>query len=222
MNQARLQPGERAEVWFDLDGTLVDSAPGVLWSLCEAFRVVGVSLQRVTARDVVGPMLEELLDRLAPSADHQLRDRLATAFRMSYDSCGYLQSQPFNGVDFVLRQFAKSGHRLRIITNKRQSAAERIVRHVGWMDLFAGVHGRPETGGCGQDLSKPHRAMEIVSEKGVRPRIVVGDGADDLQVACVTSATFVLACWGYGCEEVRMRNPDVQCCVSPASLAAFL
>ena len=214
--------GQSSEVWFDLDGTLIDSAEGILWSLSCAFRESGISLPRDISRDIIGPSLREVVARLTPSSDLQNRERIATAFRESYDSCGYRKCRPFPGIDPLLRMLVKSGFCLRILTNKRQSALERIVGHLNWADLFVGVHGQAETGNAQEAHAKAVRALSIVSESGVMPFVVVGDGVDDLHVASATSAVFVLACWGYGCSEVLAANPGVRRCESSEKLATLL
>ena len=71
---------------FDLDGTLIDSAPAILASFREAFAGTSVTPVRSIDESVIGPPLTETLQLLSGSDDSALIGRLADAFKASYDS----------------------------------------------------------------------------------------------------------------------------------------
>ena len=78
-----------SHILFDLDGTLIDSAPAILASFQAAFAASGVTPVRPISNDIIGPPLTETLQLLAGSTDATLIARLSEAFKASYDSSGY-------------------------------------------------------------------------------------------------------------------------------------
>ena len=78
-----------SHILFDLDGTLIDSAPAILASFQAAFAASGVTPVRPISNDIIGPPLTETLQLLAGNTDATLIARLSEAFKASYDSSGY-------------------------------------------------------------------------------------------------------------------------------------
>ena len=125
---------------FDLDGTLVDSAAGILGALARAFAACGLEPMVPLTHGVIGPPLREMLLELAESTDSHLLDCLAAAFKTHYDSAGYLETQPFPGVQAMLATLARAGFRLHIATNKRALPTRRILACLGWTAFFDRVY----------------------------------------------------------------------------------
>ena len=73
---------------FDLDGTLIDSAPAILASFRAAFVHTGIAPAVAIDESVIGPPLTETLQLLSGSDDPALIGRLAEAFKASYDGAG--------------------------------------------------------------------------------------------------------------------------------------
>ena len=96
-------------ILFDLDGTLVDSAPSILASLGSAFADCGLQPKAPLTSTLIGPPLRETLARLCGEAgDGATLDRLTAAFKHHYDSAGYRETQPFAGIEAMLRTLAKA------------------------------------------------------------------------------------------------------------------
>jgi phosphoglycolate phosphatase len=212
----------KAEVWFDFDGTLADSAPGVMQSLQEAFLQNGMEIPSLAANTVVGPPLAEVIGSLAPSASPETRERIVQAFRLSYDARGYASTAPFVGFPGVFHELIARGLKLRILTNKRQCPLERIVTRLGWEDFFVGLHGIEEGGPHGMHASKPDRAARLALSVRVAAVSIVGDGLDDLRAAERIGAQFILAGWGYGTTRVLAERPQVTVLQKPSELLAQL
>lgn len=212
----------KTEVWFDFDGTLADSGPGVMRSLREAFRRCGIEIPPFAGSAVVGPPLAEVIGSLAPSASSDTRKRIAEAFRVSYDSNGYEATTPFPGFPGVFLELVAQGLSLRILTNKRQCPLQRIVNRLGWADFFVGLHGIEEGASHGMQGGKPDRAASIASSIHGAVIYVVGDGLDDLHAAERIGARFFLAGWGYGTTRVLADRPGVDVLQQPTDLLVRL
>lgn len=220
--QTPLANHPKAEVWFDFDGTLADSAPGIMRSLHEAFQQNGMEIPSLVPTTVVGPPLADVIDSLAPSASLETRQRIVEAFRSSYDVRGYESTAPFVGFPEVLHALVGQGAQLRILTNKRQGPLERLVTRLGWADFFVGLHGIEEGRPHGPHTSKPDRAACLASSVGVAAVSIVGDGLDDLLAAERVGAAFFLAGWGYGTARVLAERPNVRVLQKPSDLLAQL
>src|SRR5215471_15854193 len=127
-------------VIFDLDGTLIDSAPAILASFQAAFRGAGVTPARSIDASVIGPPLRETLALISGSQDPDLLTELSARFASIYDTTGLLATEAYVGVDAVLRELAGIGLDLSIATNKRIYPTRKILDHLGWSRLFRHVY----------------------------------------------------------------------------------
>jgi phosphoglycolate phosphatase len=178
-------------VLLDLDGTLVDSAPGILGSLAAAFAELGIPLpDGGLPRTLLGPPLYVSLPPLVGDTAPTL---LAT-YRRIYGDVGLRESPPFDGIDALLRELTDADVRLAVATSKAQVYAEQIVAHRGWTDLFATV--------CGDTLdgARPTKA-DVVGEtlRRLDPStepIMVGDRLHDVAGARAHGLGCLGAGWG--------------------------
>lgn len=209
-------------VWFDLDGTLIDSAPAILDSFELAFRSVGVKPVRPIVTDVIGPPLRATLELLAGSLDKKLIDSLSLAFMKSYDSIGYQQTQVFEGVHELLQEVRDYGLELAVATNKRIHPTRLILEYLGWSSYFSKV--------VSLDSFAPHlesknimlRRLLVDSAVDLRSVIYVGDRLEDGVAASCNGLAFVAATWGYGAILQDELRPEWFLVSSPAQLSEFL
>ena len=132
-------PDRPATVLLDLDGTLVDSASGILGSLQEAFVELDVPLPPGgLPHTLLGPPLYVSLPGLV---GEDVAPSVIAAYRRIYAERGLLESPPFAGVEALLGGLAEAGVRMAVATSKAEVYAERIVAHRGWTELFATVCG---------------------------------------------------------------------------------
>jgi Haloacid dehalogenase-like hydrolase len=123
-----------AAVLLDLDGTLVDSAEGILGSLRAAFAEVGVAEPAAgLGRDLLGPPMYATLPPLIGSA---AAEAVVVAYRRIYAETGWSLSMPYPGVDAMVRDLAE-GFAIAVATSKQEAAASMIV------SVHDGVRGHP-------------------------------------------------------------------------------
>jgi phosphoglycolate phosphatase len=201
-------------VIFDLDGTLVDSAPGILASFAGVFAAHGVAPNRPLTPTLIGPPLRETLASLCDGDDPALLDRLTAAFKAHYDTEGYRQTRPFDGVADMLAGLATAGLGLHIATNKRALPTGQILRHLGWDELFQRV--------CALDSftpALPHKTALLgrllaVAGLSAADGVYVGDRAEDRDAARANGLRFAWALWGFGDaagaddDGLRLAVPD--------------
>ena len=208
-----------AHVLFDLDGTLIDSAPAILASYRDAFAATGRQAVVPIDASIVGPPLLETLQMLAGTSDARVIAPLAEGFKASYDSTGYRQTAAYEGVTEMLQQLADAGCTLSIATNKRLLPTRLILAHLGWADHFAAVYAL--------DLFEPRfpdkAAMiaRLMQDQAIarNAAVYIGDRSEDGESADANGLPFIAATWGYGSLSPAEMAPHWHAVASPAALA---
>lgn len=185
-------------VIFDLDGTLIDSAPSILASMKAAFDTVGHPPCRAFEPQLIGPPLRETLATLAGTENPALLDALSAAFMAHYDHVGYRAAEPYAGASELLEALCGQGFRLWIATNKRSHPTRLILEHLGWQHHFTGVVS-PDTF-TPATRSKTEMLGQILARHPLDQRrtLYVGDRQEDLAAAQAHGIQFAYASWGYG------------------------
>ena len=207
-------------VLFDLDGTLSDSAPGILNALRHAFVSNGLDpLPPDVERAILGPPFYESLPPLI--GDVPLGDVIA-AYRSAYGAGGMFETALYDGVRELLESLVAAGVTCAVATSKPEPYAVPIVEYLGLADLVETV------GGDELDGSLPTKALVIdkVLERLGRPDpgdvVMVGDRSHDVAGARAHRIAAVGAAWGYGLPgELEAAGPSF-IAASPDDVAAAL
>jgi len=185
-------------ILFDLDGTLIDSAPAILASFREAFAQTGIAPVRSIDESIIGPPLLETLQLLSGSQDAALTGRLADAFKASYDTEGYKATAAYAGVGALLASLAGAGLTLSIATNKRIHPTRLILEHLGWHTHFAHVYAldlfAPRLPDKAAMIGRLLADQAIPTDKA----IYIGDRSEDGESADANGLPFIAVTWGYG------------------------
>ena len=209
-------------ILFDLDGTLIDSAPAILASFREAFAQTGVVPVRVIDDSIIGPPLKETLQLLAGSQEAGLIGQLEAAFKASYDSEGYKATAAYAGVGDLLAALAGAGLTLSIATNKRIHPTRLILQHLGWLDHFAHIYAldlfTPRLPNKAAMIARLLADQQIPQDQA----IYIGDRSEDGESADANGLPFIAVTWGYGSLTAAEMRPDWRAAAQPAALAALL
>lgn len=206
-----MKTASRWPFYFDLDGTLIDSADGISTSINFAIEAAGCTSQISDWRPFIGPPLDRMLRQSVPELSDSEVSEIIAAFRKHYDTKGLFETVLFPGVMETLSSLADQGHPIFIATNKPQFAAEAIVQHLQLSPLIRRIVGGDFKGTTGgpRKPSKADRVEILEAEQGLNGGFFVGDGADDFEAADRIGAKFFLATWGYGVAEVLERHCGV-------------
>lgn len=196
-------------VLLDLDGTLVDSEPGILSSCRAALAALGHDPEpSLDLSGIIGPPVEDVMALLlAPYGDTRV-DEAVAAYRADYGRRGLFDSRPYPGVGEALAALRAAGARLVLATSKRREFAERILAHIGLDGLFAAVHGS-EPGGALDH--KPELIAHILARHGLAADccVMVGDRRYDIAGAHANGMRALGVLWGYGGrEELESAGAD--------------
>jgi phosphoglycolate phosphatase len=186
-------------VIFDLDGTLVDSAPEIAGAMERAWEAVlpGRAFPRERLR--IGPNLHDTVAELAPSLGSAERDAVTAAFRQGYDASDFSRTIPYPGIAEVLEALGSRGVRCCVATNKRRTPTLAIVER--W---FPGKFQRIacSDGVWPDDGTVPRTKTAMVAwlaavAGGGAGAVLVGDMASDVQAARAAGVRCVAVTWGY-------------------------
>jgi phosphoglycolate phosphatase len=181
-------------VLFDLDGTLVDSAPGIWASVRAAAAELG--LARPTPdqlRAMVGPPLQDGFATVLGLQGADV-DRAVAAYRAHYTAGAMLEVTVYAGIPGLLAELTDGGATLAVATSKPEPFAVRVLEHTGLLGAFGSVHGATFDG------SVRHKdqvvGAALAAHRGGRAPVLVGDRAQDVLGAAVHGLPCIGAGWG--------------------------
>jgi len=204
---------------FDLDGTVSDSARGILAALRHAFVVTGVPApDGPTERALLGPPFYESLPPLI--GDVPLGDVIA-AYRDFYATAMF-DTAAFDGVPALLETLRADGIRLAVATSKPERYAVPIVEHLGLADVFEVVGGDALDGSRGTKALVIAHVLARLGDPAPSGVLMVGDRSHDVLGARAHGIGCIGAGWGYGLAgELEAVHP-LAICRSVAELALLL
>lgn len=197
---------------FDLDGTLIDTAPDLVDTLNFILTREGLpAVPFATARTMIGGGARTLIERgLAADGRNTSPpeiDRLYRDFVAHYGEHVADRSRPFPELEHALDALAAGGWRFAICTNKLESLSLRLLDALRLSDRFDAI--------CGQDtfgVQKPHPdiLLRTIRRAGGVPEraIMVGDSVSDIDAARAAHVPVIAVDFGYTEVPVAQLRPD--------------
>jgi phosphoglycolate phosphatase len=197
---------------FDLDGTLVDTAPDLIDTLNFTLRQHRLpSVPYDDARRLIGggarTMIERALIVEGRSASAADVDALYALFVAHYADHIADRSRPFPGLEPVLDRLAAAGHRLAVCTNKLELLSKRLLDALKLSKRFAAICG-PDT--FGVEKPDPRIFRETVMRAGGEPghAAMIGDSITDIRSARAAKVPIVAVDFGYADVPIATLGPD--------------
>ncbi len=197
---------------FDLDGTLIDTAPDLIATLNHTLAQQGLPVvPYATARPLIGGgargMIERALAIEGRSCSTADVDRLYTTFVAHYAGHIADRSRPFPQLEAALDRLAEAGHQLAVCTNKLEWLSKRLLDALQLTERFAAI--------CGQDtfgMQKPDPQIfhQTVLRAGgeAKRAIMVGDSVTDIRTARAAKVPVVAVDFGYTDVPIASLGPD--------------
>ena len=185
-------------ILFDVDGTLIDSAPGIINTLEEVFSQMGVDTTNVDLRRYLGPPLRKSFGE--HFADPALIEKATGLYRDSYAVKGSHECTPYSGAAGMLRRLKDAGLLLCTATSKPTAVVTPILEEKGLAPFFDFI------GGASMDESRDTKTdvvryvLDQPMMQGKRV-LMVGDRNDDMRGAADCGLDAAGALYGYGSRE---------------------
>jgi phosphoglycolate phosphatase len=197
---------------FDLDGTLVDTAPDLINALNFVLDREGLPpVPLHAARNMIGAGARKLIERglelEGRAASLQDITRLTADFIDYYAAHIADVSRPFDGLEGALDRLAASGHRFAVCTNKLEWLSKLLLDRLGLSARFSAI--------CGADtfgVSKPDPAIlqQTIARAGgqLSSAVMVGDAGPDIGVARRAGVPVIGVAFGYTEVPMAELKPD--------------
>lgn len=198
---------------FDLDGTLVDTAPDLIAATNHVMASVGrpPALSEVLRPQVSHGALAMIRAGIGREADDWPEAQLYPLFERFiayYQDNIAVESRPFEGVIAVLDRARAAGHILAVCTNKREALARQLLQTLQLEDRFAAIAGRDTFPVCKPDPG--HLTGTILKAGGIIARaIMIGDSGVDVATAQSANIPVVAVSFGYSAPPVATFKPNV-------------
>jgi phosphoglycolate phosphatase len=199
-------------VVFDLDGTLVDTAPDLIETLNVVFaREQLPFVDYAQARNLIGggarKMIEAGLKLQGQAAKPDDVDRMFRAFVDHYSAHVADRSQPFPGLDAALDDLKAQGCRFAVCTNKLEELSRQLLKALRLTHRFDAI--------CGPDTFRipkpdPEFLIRTIEAANGRPRhaVMVGDSGTDIATARAAGIPIVAVDFGYSETPIAELKPD--------------
>ena len=196
---------------FDLDGTLVDTAPDLIATLNALFAREGLPAPGIELRNMIGGGARLLIERALAEENIKIPaqelERLYAGYIEHYAAHIADRSRPFPGLEAALDALAAAGCRLAVCTNKLEFLAVRLLEALGLAGRFAAIVGQDTFGLQKPDPEVLRRTVARAGGKMQRA-LMVGDSETDIRMARQAAIPVVAVDFGYTETPVSLLAPD--------------
>jgi phosphoglycolate phosphatase len=200
-------------VIFDLDGTLVDTAPDLTAALNAVLTRAGRAAVPIDdVRHMVGRgarfLIEKAMAASGPPVDAADVNDMMLHFLEYYDANIAVASRPFERAEAVVRQLSARGHRLGVCTNKPEALTLKLLGELKLRDLFPvilGADSRPYR------KPDPRHLLDTIAGLGGRKEsaVLVGDSETDVNTARAAGVPVIAVSFGYTETPVHQLGADI-------------
>lgn len=196
-------------ILFDLDGTLTDSQAGIFGGLAYALEHGNKPIPEIdTLRKFIGPPLREGLSTFGGFAEEEIETAM-DRYRDYYKEKGYIENEPYEGVEKLLSDLKKAGKKLIVATSKPEIMAKKILDHFQLSQYFQDV--------CGATYDEIRSAKQDVIQYALDQNkitdyskvIMIGDRKHDIMGAKGVGIASIGILYGFGDrEELEQAGAD--------------
>ena len=208
--------------FFDLDGTLIDSEPGITHSVQYALRKCGIDpppANRLTG--FIGPPLTWGFSHFFGMSDEDSH-RAVEFYREYYRAGGMLECRVYDGIQTLLQGLQEAGVCCVLATCKPYAFAEAILQHFALDRFFSFVSGPEMDGRRGEKPEVIEHAMKTLGLSDPGRILMIGDRDSDIAGAHQHGLAAAGVLWGFGTkQELQYANADFLC-ATPAELKSVI
>lgn len=206
--------------FFDLDGTLIDSAVGITRCVAYALEKLQQPVPpEAELRKWIGPSLRTSFGPLFNDA--QKVEQAVELYRERFEVIGWQEHDVYAGIGEVVQGLHAAGHRLAVVTAKNEPHAQRIIEHLPFGSCFEDVIGATPDG---SRSDKPQLIAEALQRLSLQPAQcwMIGDRRMDIEGARHHNMRNVGVLWGFGGREELLAAGAGALAQTPEALAALL
>ncbi len=209
-------------LFFDLDGTIIDSSEGVTRCFAYALKHYGIEVDDLSELyKVVGPPLKEAFMEFYGFSEEQSIEAVAK-YRERYKDTGIFECRVYDGIENLLRKLKQRGYKIILATSKPKIYAERILDKFGLSCYFDFVGGAD----IPRDISTKEQVLDYTVESlGINELssvLMIGDRKYDLEGARYLGIDALGVLYGFGSLDELMEYPNIGIAKSVCEIGDFL
>lgn len=192
-------------VIFDLDGTLLDTADGIIAATKFTIEQFGLhDLSDKQLKSFIGPPIRDSFEK-AFNLESETLQNMVSVFRNRYKEVDLFKATPYSGIYELLRDLKTAGIRLAVATYKREDYALKLLSYFGFDKYFDVMHGADPN----NLLKKADIIKKCIEELGFTDKnnvIMVGDTVSDEHGALNVGIDFIGVTYGFGYSDIKHFN----------------
>ena len=200
-------------IYFDLDGTLIDSKEGITKSI--QFSLSKMELSSLTTDELewcVGPPLRTVFAKLINNASESMLNTALMYYRERYSEIGIYEARLYTDIEWMLSNLRQQGFRLFVATSKPEVFAIKILKHLKVDQYFEKIYG---SGLDGTHSDKTLLLNHILEPHSKNTSVIVGDRKFDIIAALQNGIQPLGVTYGYGSREELEEAGAHDLCNSP-------
>lgn len=190
---------------FDVDGTILDTAPCILNSITKALKRCNLEFSscQITT-DLIGPKIDEIIDILGIKIDTVQKDNIIKTFRMIYDENPIEKTRFYPQIQSLLHELQQKEEKLFIATNKPLCPLKKLLNHFS-LNCFEEIYTPDKY--PNKIMSKAEMIAEILKKHNLAANttLFIGDTQGDYQASTQNHCPFAFASWGYEKDKDSLR-----------------
>jgi phosphoglycolate phosphatase len=199
-------------ILFDLDGTMIDTAPDLIHAANHVLKANG--LGRVATR-IIQPavgygaraMIHAAMEFLGREPSDSELTRMTEQFIAYYAENILVDSREFPGLTEALEILKAEGALLAVCTNKREGLAKALLKGLGIDHYFQAIAGRDTFPKCKPDPAHVLETIRMAGGNAARA-VMIGDSSADSLAAQGAGVPFIGVSFGYGESPIELLKPD--------------
>lgn len=186
-------------ILFDLDGTLTDSAPGIIHSVQYALNKYGIKAEDEELRVFIGPpLIHSFQERFG--FDHDKALEAVAFYREYFTAGGMFENSVYPGIEKLLGKLKQDGKRLAVATSKPELFSRQILEHFALTPYFDFI------GGAAMDESRATKTEVLAYvletlQADPKTAVMIGDRKNDIEAAAALGTQSIGVLYGYGSKE---------------------
>ena len=204
-------------LFFDLDGTLTDSAPGIFNSARYSLSHFGMTISDENLKKFVGPPLMESYQKLC-GMDEETAKEAVFHYREHFKVKGMFENSVYDGVREMLDQLRKAGKTLAVATSKPEPYAKQILDHFGLTEYFVYIAGATFDHDKMTKADVLRNAVKGTGAQDLERCLMIGDRKHDVEGGNTVGMETLGVLYGYGSLEELTREGAVDTAATPSDV----
>lgn len=213
---------EKKYIFFDLDGTLVDSSKGIFLSLDKTFEKLGMSpMSDEEKRRFIGPPLEKSYITYCEMSNDKAQEAVKI-FREFYGKEGTFLHRLYGGMENALKELKEKGKILAVATSKPEKYAKIILEGYNLDKYFSVISGAGDDGILGTKEYVLKKALNELNIDSFEQCVLVGDTVNDVVGASAVGIDCIGVLYGFGKENELLESGAVCTVETPEDIVKII